>query len=101
MAHLNNVGTYVGHHDAKVLVYATFVSKLKIFISVLAGFDDGFYHGHVVCNYDVVVEYFCASVVHHITGETITQYRKLKDDPANKKIWNKAFSKEIGNDTRR
>ena len=48
-------------------------------------------------NYDVDVEHFCAPVVHPITGETITQYRKLKDDPATKDVWNTAFGKEFGN----
>ena len=36
-------------------------------------------------------------MVHPITGETITQYRNLKDDPATKDILNTAFGKEFGN----
>ena len=36
-------------------------------------------------NYDVDVEHFCAPVVHPITSETITQYRKLVKDPVTNK----------------
>ena len=54
-------------------------------------------NSHGENNYDVDVKHFCAPVVHPITGETITQYQKLKDDPATKDIRNTAFGKEFGN----
>ena len=54
-------------------------------------------NSHGENNYDVDVEHFCVPVVHPITGETITQYRKLKDDKATKDVWNTAFGKEFGN----
>jgi hypothetical protein len=36
----------------------------------------------IVSSDDVDIEHFCAPVVHPITGETISKYQKLKDDPA-------------------
>ena len=47
-------------------------------------------------NYDVDIEHFCASVVHPVTGETITQYRKLVKDPITREVWSAAFGKEWG-----
>ena len=52
----------------------------KTFITASTG------NSHGDNNYDVDVEHFCAPVVHPVTGETITQYRKLKDDPATKDV---------------
>ena len=46
---------------------------------------------------DVDIEHFCAGVVHPITGETITKYKKLKNDPATQEVWTTAFGKEFGN----
>jgi len=34
--------------------------------------------------------------VHPITGETITQYRKLARDPVTRDVWTTAFGKEFG-----
>ena len=47
-------------------------------------------------NLDVDVEHFCAPVVHPITGETITQYRKLMKDPVTKEVWTTSWGKEWG-----
>ena len=33
--------------------------------------------------YDVDISHFCAAVVHPDTGETITKYKKLANDPKN------------------
>jgi hypothetical protein len=39
----------------------------------------------------------CANgVVHPITKETITKYKKLANDPITKEVWTKAMSKELG-----
>ena len=38
-----------------------------------------------------------AGVVHPVTRETITSYRKLAADPATRDIWTHAFGKDIGN----
>ena len=45
-------------------------------------------------NYDVNVNHLCNGFVHPDTGKTITQYNKLKNDPAMMKIWTTAFGKE-------
>ena len=47
---------------------------------------------------DVDVEHFCAAVVHPETGETITQYKKLINDPnpTLRRTWKTAFGKEVG-----
>ena len=47
-------------------------------------------------NLDVDIEHFCAPVVHPVTGETITQYRKLMKDPITKEVWTTAWGKEWG-----
>ena len=46
---------------------------------------------------DVDIEHFCAPVVHPVTGETISQYRKLMRDNVLSQIWCTAFGKEFGN----
>ena len=46
--------------------------------------------------YDVDIEHFCAPFIHPITGETITQYRKLAKDPVTHDVWQTAFGKESG-----
>ena len=44
--------------------------------------------------YDVELEYYCAPVVHPVTGVTITQYRKLSNDLVTSEIWKeRAFGK--------
>ena len=42
-------------------------------------------------------EHFCAPVIHPVTGESITKYKKLVDDPITQHIWSRAFGKEFGN----
>ncbi len=42
-------------------------------------------------------EHFCAPVIHPVTGESITKYKKLVDDPITRHIWSRAFGKEFGN----
>ena len=46
---------------------------------------------------DVDIEHFCAGVVHPITGETISSYRKLIMDPITRDVWETGFGKEFGN----
>jgi hypothetical protein len=41
------------------------------------------------------IEEYCCGVVHPITKETITQYRKLMNEPLLKDLWTKAMSKEL------
>jgi hypothetical protein len=41
------------------------------------------------------IEEYCCGVVHPITKETITQYRKLMKEPLFKDLWTKAMSKEL------
>ena len=40
---------------------------------------------------------YCAAVIHPITGETITKYKKLAADPATWAVWTTEFGKEWGN----
>ena len=45
-------------------------------------------------SYDFELEHYCAPVVHPVTGVTITQYRKLANDPVTSDIWKEhAFGK--------
>ncbi len=46
------------------------------------------------CNVDI--EHFCAPVVHPVMGETITQYKKLVNDPVRSTTWRTGFRKEFG-----
>ena len=48
-------------------------------------------------NLYVNIEHFCATVIHPITGKTITKYQKLVKDPVTRDIWSTAFGKEFGN----
>ena len=48
-------------------------------------------------NMDINIEHFCAPIIHPVTGETISNYKKLKKDPATQDIWEMAFGKEFGN----
>ena len=41
-------------------------------------------------------EHFASPMVHPITGETITSYKKLMHDPATAEVWQTAFGKEFG-----
>ena len=43
------------------------------------------------------IEHFCAPVVHPITGETISKYKKLMTDSVLGETWATAFGKEFGN----
>ena len=45
-------------------------------------------------NYDVNIEHLCNGVIHSDTGETSTQYNKLKNYPSIMEIWTNAFGKE-------
>ena len=33
------------------------------------------------------IEHFCALVIHPVTGESITQYKKLQRDPLLQELW--------------
>ncbi len=41
------------------------------------------------------IEEYCCSIVHPITKEMITQYRRLMKEPLLKDLWTKAMSKEL------
>jgi hypothetical protein len=41
-------------------------------------------------------EHFASPMVHPITGETISSYKKLMNDPATAEIWQMAFEKDFG-----
>jgi hypothetical protein len=41
------------------------------------------------------IEEYCCGIVHPVTKETITQYRKLMKEPLLKNLWTKAMSKEL------
>ena len=40
---------------------------------------------------------YCAAVIHPISGETITKYKKLAADPTTQAVWTTSFGKEWGN----
>ena len=42
------------------------------------------------------IEHVCNGVVHPITKETITNYKKLINDPITREIWLEAIAKELG-----
>ena len=44
---------------------------------------------------DINIEHYCAPVIHSVTGNTITQYKKLKNDPLLKDIWETGLGKEF------
>ena len=41
-------------------------------------------------------DHIAAPIIHPTTGETISDYRQLLKEPALRKVWEKAFGKEIG-----
>jgi len=41
-------------------------------------------------------EHFASPMVHPITGETISSYKKLMNNPATAEIWQTAFGKDFG-----
>ena len=51
---------------------------------------------HGTSNYDADIEHFCAPVVHPDTGETISNYKKLANDPVMREVWTKSLGKEFG-----
>ena len=42
------------------------------------------------------MEHFCAPVVHPVTGETITSFKKLADDSITRSTWTIGYGKEFG-----
>jgi hypothetical protein len=40
-------------------------------------------------------EHFASRMVHPMTGETISSYKKLMNNPATAEIWQTAFSKDF------
>jgi hypothetical protein len=45
---------------------------------------------------DIDFEHLAMPMVHPVTGETISSYKKLKNDPATAETWMTAFGKEFG-----
>jgi hypothetical protein len=41
-------------------------------------------------------EHFASPMVHPVTGETISRYKKLMNNPATAEIWQMAFGKDFG-----
>ena len=46
--------------------------------------------------YNVNIEHSCAPLINPNTGKTITQYRKLANNPATREVWQTAYGKEFG-----
>ena len=46
---------------------------------------------------EAYITYFCAPVIHPRTGEAITQYRKLRNNPTLAEKWTTAFGREFWN----
>ncbi len=42
------------------------------------------------------VKHFALPMVHHVTGKTISSYKKLMNDLATSKVWQTAFGKDFG-----
>ena len=42
------------------------------------------------------LQHFCASVIHPTTGEIITSYKRLVNDPKFRDVWDTSFGKEWG-----
>ena len=42
------------------------------------------------------IEQYCNAAIHPVTGEHITNYMKLKKDPATTEVWSRGFGKEFG-----
>ena len=42
------------------------------------------------------IQHFCMPVIHPVTGEHITNYMKLKNDPVTAPTWERFFGKEFG-----
>ena len=47
-------------------------------------------------NDDLNPEHYCAPVIHPTTGEIITKYSKLANDPETIEVWTTLFGKEFG-----
>jgi hypothetical protein len=47
-------------------------------------------------DYDCDIEHMCAGVTHPVTGETITNYKKLVSIPEFTETWETAFGKTMG-----
>jgi hypothetical protein len=45
---------------------------------------------------DAQLEHICNGVVHPVTKETVTKYKKLANDPLLQTVWTKAMCKELG-----
>ena len=43
------------------------------------------------------LEHLCETLIHLVTGEYITNYKKLAKDPATREVWTTGFGKEWGN----
>jgi hypothetical protein len=41
-------------------------------------------------------EHYANPMVHSVTGETISSYKKLMNDPATAEVWQTAFGKDFG-----
>ncbi len=41
-------------------------------------------------------EHYANPMVHPVTGETISSYKKLMNDPATAEVWQTAFGKDFG-----
>jgi hypothetical protein len=48
-------------------------------------------------DYDCEIKHMCAGVTHPVTGQTITNYKKLATMPEFTETWETAFCKEFGN----
>ena len=68
----------IGYTNAPIYTIPTKLKKTKLCLSPAVDIED-----------------YCGAVVHPVTKETITKYRKLANDPVLKDVWTKAMAKEL------
>lgn len=51
---------------------------------------------HAKCAHALHFEHYASPMVHPITGETISSYKKLRHDPATAEVWQTVFGKDFG-----
>ena len=68
----------IGYTNAPIYTIPTKLKKTKLCLSPAVDIED-----------------YCGAVVHPVTKETITKYRKLANDPILKEVWTKAMAKEL------
>ncbi len=70
--------------------------KIQEKVEIRASFIPTALQKHHVQQVAPNLEHYANPMVHPITGETISSYKKLMKDPATAEIWQTAFGKEFG-----